>query len=119
MGQKPAPFADVGAVAEPEEIAFLFGNHFILRLGCYFMASKIRDKHFDFSAVVFPEAKVYVSWCPELDVASHGESIEEALDKLKEAVSLHLECLQDSELKVLENRNQTQLVTKVAVSLPA
>lgn len=43
------------------------------------------------SAVVRKEGKLYTSWCPELDVASQGKSIESALENLKEAVELYLE----------------------------
>ena len=43
------------------------------------------------SAVVRKEGKLYASWCPELDVASQGKSIESALENLKEAVKLYLE----------------------------
>ena len=43
------------------------------------------------SAVVTKEGRLYVSWCPELDVASQGKTIEAALANLKEAVELYLE----------------------------
>ncbi len=38
------------------------------------------------SAVLNPEAEGYVSLCPELDFASQGDTIEEALANLKEAL---------------------------------
>jgi predicted RNase H-like HicB family nuclease len=44
-----------------------------------------------FSAVVTREGEVYVALCPELDVASQGASVEEALSALREAISLYLE----------------------------
>ncbi|AYK14751.1 MAG: type II toxin-antitoxin system HicB family antitoxin [Methanosarcina flavescens] len=44
------------------------------------------EEIYKFSAVIHKEDKWYVSWCPELDVASQGETIEETIDKLKEAV---------------------------------
>ena len=43
------------------------------------------------SAVVRKEGKLYTSWCPELDVASQGKSIEGALENLKEAFELYLD----------------------------
>ncbi|UCE74607.1 MAG: type II toxin-antitoxin system HicB family antitoxin [Methanomassiliicoccales archaeon] len=43
------------------------------------------------SAVIHKEGNWFVSLCPELDVASQGKTIEEAIDNLKEAVSLYLE----------------------------
>ena len=37
------------------------------------------------------ETSLYVAWCPELDIASQGESVEDALNNLKEALGLYLE----------------------------
>lgn len=47
-----------------------------------------------FAATVWREGKWYVSQCLELDVASQGETEEEALLNLKEALELHFEPLQ-------------------------
>jgi predicted RNase H-like HicB family nuclease len=44
-----------------------------------------------FSAIIQKEGKWYVSWCPELDIASQGKTIEEAIENLKEAIELYLE----------------------------
>lgn len=44
-----------------------------------------------FSATVWREGTWYVSQCLEVDVASQGESEEEALANLKEALELHFE----------------------------
>ena len=44
-----------------------------------------------FSSVINKENGIYVALCPELDIASQGESIEEALYNLKEATTLYLE----------------------------
>ena len=43
------------------------------------------------SAVLWREGEQYVSKSPELGVASCGDSMEEALENLKEAVELYLE----------------------------
>lgn len=48
-------------------------------------------KTFDYTMVVWKETEGYVSKCPELGVASCGESINEAAENLKEAVELYLE----------------------------
>ena len=45
----------------------------------------------DLSAVVWRDDGIYVALCPELDVASQGKSVEEALRNLKEALELYLE----------------------------
>lgn len=44
-----------------------------------------------FAAAVWREGKWYVSQCLELDIASQGETEEEALANLKEAIELHFE----------------------------
>lgn len=72
-----------------------------------------------FSAVVIPEGKSYSSWCPELDVASQGETVRKAVSNLKEAVKLHLECLSDAELKGIRSRQGARLVTTMRVPMPA
>ena len=44
-----------------------------------------------FAASVWKEGDWYVSKCLEIDVASHGETEEEALSNLKEALELYFE----------------------------
>ena len=44
-----------------------------------------------FAATVWREGKWFVSQCLEVDVASQGESEDEALANLKEALELHFE----------------------------
>ncbi|MEK7824889.1 MAG: type II toxin-antitoxin system HicB family antitoxin [Nitrospirota bacterium] len=48
-------------------------------------------KTFDYTVVVWKEKEGYVSKCPELGVASCGDSISDAVENLKEAVDLYLE----------------------------
>jgi predicted RNase H-like HicB family nuclease len=48
-------------------------------------------KVFDYTAVVWRETEGYVSKCPELGVASCGDSFEEAVSNLREAVELYLQ----------------------------
>jgi predicted RNase H-like HicB family nuclease len=43
------------------------------------------------TAVVHREEDVYVAECPEVGTASQGETIEEAVQNLKEATELYLE----------------------------
>ena len=44
-----------------------------------------------FDVVITKEGKLYSSWCPQLDVASSGKTVEEARSNLKEAIELYLE----------------------------
>ncbi len=57
------------------------------------------DRSLSLTCLIHQEADGYVSRCPELDVASQGDSIEEARANLIEAVELFLECASPSEIK--------------------
>ena len=46
---------------------------------------------FGYTAVVWKETEGYVSKCPELGVASCGDSFEDAVSNLREAVELYIE----------------------------
>ncbi|QWR78112.1 type II toxin-antitoxin system HicB family antitoxin [Candidatus Magnetomonas plexicatena] len=48
-------------------------------------------KTYDITAVVWKEESGYVSKCPELGVASCGDSISEATDNLRGAIELYME----------------------------
>lgn len=53
----------------------------------------------NFTGVIEREGELYVSLCPELDVASQGVTVEEAIANLKEAVELFLECADQEEIR--------------------
>jgi predicted RNase H-like HicB family nuclease len=40
---------------------------------------------------LWKEGNMYVSYCPELDIASCGESVDQAKKNLKEVILIHLE----------------------------
>jgi predicted RNase H-like HicB family nuclease len=44
-----------------------------------------------FTAVLHREGKLYVAECPEVGTVSQGETVEQAVDNLKEATELYLE----------------------------
>ena len=61
------------------------------------------------------EGDGYVSLCPELDIASQGDTIEEARGNLIEALELFLESADPSEL---QRRIRTELyVTPIEVTI--
>lgn len=70
---------------------------------------------FDFSVVVFPDSFSFSAWSPDLDVASQGASVEEALANLKEALELHLDCLSPAELKEIRKRQGTRLTATIQI----
>lgn len=53
----------------------------------------------DLTAIIEREADGFVALCPELDIASQGDSVEEARRNLKEAVELFLETADASEVQ--------------------
>lgn len=55
-------------------------------------------KTLTFTAIVQKENDGWTSLCPELDVASQGDTIEEAKENLREAVELFLEVASRAEL---------------------
>ena len=52
-----------------------------------------------FTAVLEKEGEAFVALCPELNVASQGETVEIALGNLREAVGLFLECASREEVE--------------------
>ena len=66
-------------------------------------------KIFEYTAVVWKEAEGFVSKCPELGVASCGDTFEEAVNNLKEAVELYLD--NAKELDLIEDIEES-LTTK-------
>ena len=67
------------------------------------------------TAFIEREGNGYVSLCPELDVASQGNSIEEARENLREAIQLFLECASPEEIQ--QRLHDEVYVTRVEVSL--
>jgi len=52
-----------------------------------------------YTAIVEKEGTEYVGLCPELDIASQGDTVESATENLKEAVELLLECADPAEVE--------------------
>jgi len=65
------------------------------------------------TAIVEREGDGYVALCPELDIASQGDTIEGARANLREALQLFFECASPQEV---EERLHTEVyVTQVEV----
>lgn len=54
---------------------------------------------FRFTALIHREGDGYVALCPELDIASQGDTIEEARKNLEEAVGLFIETADITEFR--------------------
>ena len=67
------------------------------------------------TAIIEREGDGYVSLCPELDIASQGDTIEEARNNLQEAVVLFFETASPNEVQT--RLHEEVYVTQVEVSI--
>jgi predicted RNase H-like HicB family nuclease len=65
------------------------------------------------TALIERDGDGYVALCPELDVASQGDTVESARDNLQEAVELFLETADQSE--VMERLSSEMFITRLEV----
>lgn len=68
-----------------------------------------------FTVVIQKEEDMYVALCPELDIASQGETVQEARNNIREAIELFLE---DADPKEVEQRgHDEQYVSSIEVAV--
>jgi predicted RNase H-like HicB family nuclease len=67
------------------------------------------------TAIIQRENGGYVPLCPELDVASQGDSIESARENLREALELFFECASPAEIQ--DRLGSDVFVTQIEVAL--
>ncbi len=67
------------------------------------------------TAIIEREGNGYTSLCPELDIASQGDTIEQARDNLREALELFFECASPEEVQ--ERLPGEIFVTQVEVTI--
>ena len=82
--------------------------HFLKRIGAGIIKKQL-------AAIIEREGPGYVSLCPELDIASQGDTIEEARENLQEAVELFFETASPSELHT--RLHDEVYITRVEVSV--
>jgi predicted RNase H-like HicB family nuclease len=68
-----------------------------------------------FTAIIEREDDGFVALCPELDIASQGDTIEDARANLREALELFLETASPEEIK--QRLRDEVYVTRVEVAL--
>jgi predicted RNase H-like HicB family nuclease len=68
-----------------------------------------------FTAVIEKDEDLYVSLCPELDIASQGTSVEEARKNLQEAIELFFETASKEEIR--ERLHDEIFITRVEVAV--
>ena len=67
------------------------------------------------TAVIEREGDGYVALCPELDIASQGDTVEEARGNLQEAAELFLETASEGEIR--ERLRAEVYVTQLEVAV--
>jgi len=67
------------------------------------------------TVIIEREGDGYVSLCPELDIASQGDTIEEARNNLREAIELFFETASPNEIET--RLHEEVYVTQVEVSV--
>ena len=67
-----------------------------------------------FTAIIEREDDSYVALCPELDIASQGETVEEARANLKEAIELFFE--EASPEEVGERLHDEVFITRLEIA---
>ena len=67
------------------------------------------------TAIIEREGDGYVALCPELDIASQGESIEEARNNLQEAIELFFETASPEEVK--QHLHEEVYVTRLEIAV--
>jgi predicted RNase H-like HicB family nuclease len=72
-------------------------------------------RHLQFTALIEKEGDGYVSLCPELDIASQGQSVEEAKANLQEALELFFEVASESEVN--QRLSNEFFVTRLEVAV--
>ena len=67
------------------------------------------------TAIIEREGTGYISLCPQLDIASQGETIQEARDNLREALELFFEAA--SPLEIQERLHQEVYITQLEIAV--
>jgi len=67
------------------------------------------------TAIIEREGSGYVSLCPQLDIASQGETIQEARENLREALELFFEAASPSEIQ--ERLHQEIYITQLEIAV--
>lgn len=73
------------------------------------------NKTQQFTAIIEREGDGYVSLCPELDIANQGNNVEEARQKLAEALELFFETAAPAEIQ--KRLHSEVFVTRIEVSI--
>jgi len=67
------------------------------------------------TAIIEREGNGYVSLCPQLDIASQGDTVQDARENLREALELFFEAASPSEIQ--ERLHQEVYITQLEIAV--
>jgi len=78
------------------------------------MKKNIKKQYIIVTSIIKKENDQYVAICPEFDVSSFCETVEEANDNLKEAISLYLEGIEELKIRdqIFKEKSITTYINK-------
>lgn len=80
----------------------------------------MQKKVLNYRVIIEPEKMgnktVYNAYCPSLDVADYGDTIEEVLTSIKDGITLAIECLVEEKKDIPVDNIDKQMITSVQVS---
>lgn len=71
--------------------------------------------HKQLTAIIEREENSYVSFCPELDIASQGDTVQEARDNLREALELFFETA--SPVEIDQRLHEEIYITRLEIAV--
>jgi predicted RNase H-like HicB family nuclease len=75
----------------------------------------LKGKKMHLTAIIEREGDGYVALCPELDIASQGNSVSEARENLREALELFYETASPQEIK--DRLQEEVYITRIEVAV--
>jgi predicted RNase H-like HicB family nuclease len=84
---------------------------------------KFQRKILDYQIIIYPDRIIgnnktcFTAYCPVLELADSGETIEEALKNITSLIEFHLECLKKEKTTIPEEIIPN-LITTTRVSIP-
>lgn len=81
----------------------------------------METKVLNYRVIIEPETyangkKVYSAYCPTLEIADYGDTVEEALESIKDGIVLAVESLKEEGKSIPMDNIDEQIVTSVKVS---
>jgi predicted RNase H-like HicB family nuclease len=84
-------------------------------VGCPFWSIGVKTMQKQLTVIIEREGDGYVSFCPEIDIASQGDTIEEAHGNLRETIELYFETASPKEIQT--RMHEEVYVTRLEIAV--